>query len=108
MAPEALARVLGEGHRTGTGYRKGRRCPRGVGEAKEKRWQGGWSWGGQVRDGAGGRASLAPMGISFLSSLLFTSLLFTAICKASLDSHFVFLHFFSMAMVLIPVSYTVS
>ena len=30
------------------------------------------------------------------SPLLFTSLLFTAICKASPDSHFAFLHFFSM------------
>ena len=40
--------------------------------------------------------------------LLFTSLLFTAICKASSDSHFAFLHFFSMGMVLIPVSYTMS
>ena len=42
------------------------------------------------------------------SALLFTSLLFTAICKASPDSHFAFLHFFSMGMVLIPVSCTVS
>ena len=38
------------------------------------------------------------------SPLLFASLLFTAICKASPDSHFAFLHFFSMGMVLIPVS----
>ena len=36
------------------------------------------------------------------SPLLFTSLLFTAICKAFPDSHFAFLHFFSMGMVLIP------
>ena len=42
------------------------------------------------------------------SPLLFTSLLFTAICKASSDSHFAFLPFFSMGMVLIPVSYTMS
>ena len=42
--------------------------------------------------------------ISFLFSLFFTSLLFTAIFKASSDSHFAFLHFFSMGMVLIPVS----
>ena len=42
------------------------------------------------------------------SPLLFTSLLFTALCKASSDSHFVFLHFFSMGMVLIPVSCTMS
>ena len=42
-------------------------------------------------------------GISFLFSLLFT-----AICKASSDSHFAFLHFFSMGMVLIPVSCTMS
>ena len=33
------------------------------------------------------------MGISFLSPLLFTSLLFTAICKASSDSHFAFFAF---------------
>ena len=37
-----------------------------------------------------------------------TSLLFKAICKASPDSHFAFLHFFSMGMVLIPVSCTMS
>ena len=43
-----------------------------------------------------------------LSPLLFTSLLFTAICKASSDNHFAFLHFFSMGMVLIPVSCTMS
>ena len=42
------------------------------------------------------------------SPLLFASLLFTAICKASPDSHFAFLHFFSMGMVLIPVSCTMS
>ena len=46
--------------------------------------------------------------ISFLFSLLFTSRPFTAICKASPDSHFHFLHFFSMGMVLIPVSCTMS
>ena len=40
------------------------------------------------------------------SPLLFTSLLFTAICKASSDSHFAFLHFFSLGMVLLPVSCT--
>ena len=33
---------------------------------------------------------------------------FTAICKASPVSHFAFLHFFSMGMVLIPVSCTMS
>ena len=42
------------------------------------------------------------------SPWLFTSLLFTANCKASPDSHFAFLHFFSMGMVLIPVSCTMS
>ena len=42
------------------------------------------------------------------SPWLFASLLFTAICKASSDNHFAFLHFFSMRMVLIPVSCTVS
>ena len=46
--------------------------------------------------------------IQMLISFLFASLLFTAICKASSDSHFAFLHFFSMGMVLIPVSCTVS
>ena len=39
------------------------------------------------------------------SPLLFASLLFTAICRASPDSHFAFLHFFSMGMVLILVSW---
>ena len=33
-----------------------------------------------------------------LSPLLFTSLLFTAICKASSESHFAFLHFFILEM----------
>ena len=42
------------------------------------------------------------------SPLLFASLLFTAICKASSDNHFAFLHFFSMGMVLSPVSCTMS
>ena len=42
------------------------------------------------------------------SPLLFTSLLFTAFCKASPDSHFAFLHFFFLGMVLIPISCTVS
>ena len=42
------------------------------------------------------------------SPLLLVSLLFIAIYKASSDSHFAFLHFFSMGMVLIPVSYTMS
>ena len=40
--------------------------------------------------------------------LLCFSLLFTAICKAPSDSHFVFLHFFFLGMVLIPVSCTTS
>ena len=48
------------------------------------------------------------IGISFLSLSLFTSLLFTAICKASSDSHFTFLHFFFFGMVLTPVSCTMS
>ena len=42
------------------------------------------------------------------SPLLFASLLFTAIYKGSSDSHFAFLHFFFLGMVLIPVSYTMS
>ena len=42
------------------------------------------------------------------SPLLFTSVLFTAICKAFSDSHLAFLHFFFLGMVLIPVSCTMS
>ena len=42
------------------------------------------------------------------SPLLFTSLLFTVICKASSDSHYAFLHFFFLGMVLTPVSCTMS
>ena len=38
------------------------------------------------------------------SPLPFASLLFSAICKASSDSHFAFLHFFFLAMVLITAS----
>ena len=48
------------------------------------------------------------MGISFLSPLLLASLLFTAICKASSDSHFTCLHFLFLGMILIPVSCTMS
>ena len=40
------------------------------------------------------------------SPLPFACLLFTAICKPSSNSHFSFLHFFYMGMVLIPVSCT--
>ena len=42
------------------------------------------------------------------SCLPFTSLLLTAICKASLDNHFAFLHFFFLGMVLITASCTIS
>ena len=52
--------------------------------------------------------TLHSNGISFLFSLLFASLLFTAICKASSDSHFAFLHLFFLGMVLIPTSCTMS
>ena len=45
--------------------------------------------------------------LSFFT-LPFTSLLFTAICKVSSDSHFAFLDFFSLEMVLIRASCTVS
>ena len=48
------------------------------------------------------------MFISFFSPLLFASLLFTAIFKDPLGSHFAFLHFFFWGMVLIPVSCTMS
>ena len=52
--------------------------------------------------------TLQPYGLQQAGLLLFASLLFIAICKASSDSHFAFLHFFSMGMVLIPVSCTMS
>ena len=42
------------------------------------------------------------------SPLPFTSLLFSAICKASSEHHFAFLHFFFLEVVLIPASCTVS
>ena len=42
------------------------------------------------------------------SPLPFTSLLFSAICKASSDNHFDFFHFPFLGMVLIIVSYTMS
>ena len=42
------------------------------------------------------------------SSLVFVSLLFTAICKGSSNSHFAFLYFFFLGMVLVPVSCTMS
>ena len=45
--------------------------------------------------------------ISFFP-LPFTSLLFKAICKAFSDSHFAFLHFFFLGIVLIPASCTMS
>ena len=45
---------------------------------------------------------------SFLFSFAFSSLLFSAICKASSDNHFGFLHFFFLGMVLITASCTMS
>ena len=48
------------------------------------------------------------MGISFLFSFAFRFPFFTVICKASSNSHFAFLHFFFLGMVLIHVSYTMS
>ena len=42
------------------------------------------------------------------SPLLFASHLFTAICMASSDNHFTFLHFFFLEMILIPASCTMS
>ena len=41
------------------------------------------------------------MGIAFLFSFVFASLLFTAICKASSDNHFASLHLFFLRMVLL-------
>ena len=46
--------------------------------------------------------------MSFLFPFVFTSLLFTAICKASSDSHFDFCHFFFLGMFLISISCTMS
>ena len=46
------------------------------------------------------------VGISFLFPLPLTSLLFLAICEASSDNHFAFLHFFFLEIVLIIASYT--
>ena len=48
------------------------------------------------------------MGISFLFSFDLTSLVFSAICKASSDNHFAFLHFFFLGMVLITASCMIS
>ena len=48
------------------------------------------------------------MGISFLFSFAFCFSSSHNICKASSDNHFAFFHFFSMGMVLITVSYTMS
>ena len=44
--------------------------------------------------------------ISFLFSFPLASLLFSTICKVSLNNHFVFLHFFFLRMVLITASCT--
>ena len=41
------------------------------------------------------------MGISSPFSFAFTSLLFSALCKASSDNHFAFLHFFFLGIVMI-------
>ena len=48
------------------------------------------------------------MGISFLFSFAFHLFSFHSYFKASSDSHFAFLHFFFLGMVLIPVSCTMS
>ena len=48
------------------------------------------------------------MSIFSFSPLPLTSLLFSALCKASSDNHFGVLHLFFLGMVLIPVSCTVS
>ena len=51
------------------------------------------------------RKAFLSLHLSF-SPLLLASLLFTAICKASSDSHFAFLHFVFLGMVFLPVSCT--
>ena len=85
---------------------------------KEERWwlfSGSWQWGQRVflwtcrcHVFVPMYASVAEEGylISYIwvylsfSPLLFSSLLFIAICKASSDNHFAFLHFFFSRMVL--------
>ena len=42
-----------------------------------------------------------------LSPLPFTFLLFSTVCKASLENHLTFLHFFFLGMVLVTTTYTV-
>ena len=62
---------------------------------------------GQVsRDSAGEYQADEPAVVARLSWR--TSLLFSAICEASSDNHFAFLHFFFLGMVLIPASCTMS
>ena len=51
--------------------------------------------------------TLHSVGFIFLFFLCFSCLLFLAICKASSDNHFAFLHFFFFLMVLVTASYTV-
>ena len=48
------------------------------------------------------------MSIFSFSPLPFMSLVFIAICKASSGNHFAFLHLFSLGMILIPASCTMS
>ena len=50
--------------------------------------------------------TLHSMGTSFLFSFALASLLFSAICKASSENHFAFLHFFFLVMILITASCT--
>ena len=52
--------------------------------------------------------TLHSNGYIFPFSFAFHSLLFTAMCKSSSDSHFAFLHYFFLWIVLIPVSCTMS
>ena len=48
------------------------------------------------------------MGMSFLFSFAFWFSFFTAVCKATSDNHFAFLHFFFLGVILIPASWTMS
>ena len=47
-----------------------------------------------------------PMGLSFLFSFAFSFSSFSAICKASSDNHFAFLHFFFLGMASCTMSLT--
>ena len=70
-------------------------------------WVNSRSWWWTERPGVLQSMGSQRIGHDWATDLIW-SLLFTAICKASPGSHFAFLPFFSMGMILIPVSCTMS